>query len=211
MKAMKTLLASSLLAMAMPSISAPLLLDFEDMIDNTLVQVGDRYKDSKGVVFSLGALIAESEYVDPDASGNFFGPGAITDNRGAVTLNSASNSFTITTTKAYDGMFTLIFGGEAPATLTAHLVNGGTVSSPAGVAGALCDGNYAVCNWTTLTLDLKGQAASFFEVSGTSGKLWFDNMSFSDQVEETNIPEPGGVALSLAALGALAWSRKRRA
>jgi len=211
MKAMKILLASSLLVVALPSMAAPLTLDFEDATaEFDLIEVGDRYQ-SLGASFSPGALMAMSRKIDSTAPGNFYGPGGELNNIGAVTQRSSTGKFTITTTESWDGFFSLIYGGVSNVVLTAHLLNGNTVSTSVSGPTGLCEGNAYVCNWASLSLDLKGQAATSFDVVVQSGDVWLDNISFSDAVTDpgTPVPEPGGVALSLAALGALAWSRKR--
>ncbi|MDN3922295.1 PEP-CTERM sorting domain-containing protein [Roseateles violae] len=219
MKAIKSIPAITMLVAAVSSFADPLLLDFEDVTANTgYMAVGELYA-AKGAHFSEGVFLAGSEKVfgEDIGLGNFYGPGGTTANRGAVNLNTSRNTngvanlFTITTDHQFNGVFSLIYGGESTVTITAHLVNGSAVSSATGPATALCDASAFVCNWTSLSLDLNGVAASSFDISGTSGKLWFDNISFADAAGNGggNVPEPTGMALSLAALGALAWSRKR--
>ena len=65
------------------------------------------------------------------------------------------------------------------------------------------------CTWARLELGFAGTARSI-EVSGDFTKYFFDDL----QLGATGggggtVPEPSGVALSLAALGALAWTRQR--
>lgn len=67
------------------------------------------------------------------------------------------------------------------------------------------------CTWAELALDFTDTAKSV-HISGASGVYFFDNMTFGplDSTQPgTDVPEPAGIALSLAALGALAWTRKR--
>ena len=68
-----------------------------------------------------------------------------------------------------------------------------------------------LCTWAEVNLVFTGVAQSV-HISGISGAYFYDNLTFgslADVPPTIDVPEPGSVALSLAALGALAWARKR--
>ena len=66
----------------------------------------------------------------------------------------------------------------------------------------------AFCNWEPLTLSLaSGVKAAYVELRAPVLTAWLDDMTFGDVVQGT-VPEPDGVWLGMAALGALALSRR---
>lgn len=224
MLALKTLAASAALALTVPAFASPTTLDFETA-PLVATKVLDTYL-ALGINFSASAWAAASKGIDPDAYGNFYNaPNDFTGDRGAVTLTSEAyplpgqiptgpNSFTISIKDGFDDFFRLRYTGEAGTTISAYDINGTLLTSISGAAlsAAGCEPGFS-CNWTSLQLDLTGTAAYSVTVAGTNGKQWFDDITFGNLLPAAGgpveVPEPGGVALSLAALGALAWSRKR--
>jgi len=230
MKAMKTLLATSLLAAALPSMAGTILLDFEDLtLDSTRAQ---NYVNQSGQAWAASVLFSENAWVIKSASaggdlGNFYNlNGSI--NRGALMLTAdpdpdpdnlptPAESFTVRIDGGFNS-FSMNFTGEGSVSVLAYNAAGtriGSSGGPAPVPGPQeCLPNYA-CKWAPLSIDLGDEKAAWITVSGTDGKFYFDDLLFVADEDDGNppvdVPEPGGVALSLAALGALAWSRKRRA
>lgn len=221
MNAVKSLLAAALALAAAQSFAAPtpLVLDFETAPPLDPVKVGSPYT---GITFSPTAWVSAGRDVSAGAYGNFKGEsGAI--NKGAVTLAAdiydpdapPASSFTITVEKGFNGMFSLLFGGAdgAVASISAYAENGDhlaqfdtSASSP-----SLCTGN-VICDWTLLSMDLKDTKVFSIQVTGVDGKQWFDDFTFGNLLADDtggNVPEPSGIALSLAALGGLAWTRRR--
>lgn len=224
MRATKHWLSSVLLAISVPALAAPTVLSFEDA-PAVATRVLDSYS-ALGIHFSSDAWAAMSKGVLNSAYGNFYAaPGDFGSNKGAVTLTSnaypqageapptGSNFFTISVEHGFDGFFSLRYTGEAAMTITAYDKNGDALGLPVGGDGTLttgCATNFA-CNWSLRTLQLDAAAYSI-KIEGTNGKQWFDDFSFGRLLADEQggtVPEPGGVALSLAALGALALGRRR--
>jgi len=75
-----------------------------------------------------------------------------------------------------------------------------------------CGASAAFCTWTRLNLDVGSFTAHSLVISGIDQKVLLDDLQFiapSSTQPPSALPEPGGIALALGALGALAWSRKR--
>lgn len=219
MLALKTLMASALLALAVPAFAAPVTLNFE-AAPIVAVRVGSTYAQSLGITFTPDAWMVASASIGGD--GNFYGPGT-EDNFGAVTLTpnfyptgpapSGLGSFTVEVLNGFDDFFSLRYAGETSTTISAYNKAGDLVKTITGGSTLPCSSAAFVCNWEPLRLDIGDTDVFKIVVEGTIGKDWYDNFSFgrllpADSTGE--LPEPGGVALSLAALGALAWSRKRQ-
>jgi len=224
MKAIKILLASSLLAAALPSMAGTTFLNFEDAPAAPAL-AKDYYASLSEVTFSENAWVTSSAQFG--GFGNFYNaPGDLTGNVGALILTAnpdpdpdnlplPADSFTIRLDGGFN-FFSMRFTGEGSVSVIAFDATGARL----GAAGASalvpapqeCLPNF-VCKWAPLSIDLGDETASWITVSGADGKLWFDDLLFVANDDDGNppvdVPEPGGVALSLAALGALAWSRKR--
>jgi len=222
-KTIKTALSCLLLSAALPALATTVVnFDAEasahpaEAVDaSTLSFVNDLITISP----SNSAWLAASGTAFKDGLGNFYGNvGSSTDktsNKGALAITA--NSFTVKIEDGFNGLFSVDFAGQGSAHLVALDALGRVLGSfaPATGSNAGCDAGYS-CNWNTLSFDL-GSAVDVFavEIFGANGLQWFDNLSFaslnadSPTTPPSGVPEPGGVALSLAALGALGWTRKR--
>lgn len=236
MLANKKLVAAALLALAAPVFASPTLvtLNFEDSPATTVEAVGTRYKVSKGVEFSANAWIASSEQAVAGGFGNFYGTVGSSEwavNRGAVTLSSNPDPgegqsspagdpwFIVTLNSGFNSYFSMIYTGETGVTLTALDRNGQAlyrnndpldIVSASGSATAACQAAEYACVWDELQLDLEqGMTAYQIKVEGVYNKSWFDNFTFASVDDGNTVPEPSGIALSFAALGAMFIGRRR--
>ncbi len=70
------------------------------------------------------------------------------------------------------------------------------------------------CNWGLLDIDLDDNVAHSVVITSPDNVFYFDNIVFGDLPSGTTdpgtVPEPTGAALALTALGALAFTRRRR-
>lgn len=241
MLALKQLVASMVLAAAMPVMAAPIFLDFESSsLEPT--PVGNLYEKQFGVVFTANAYTIHSNLSSPapTVGGNFTRYGdASTAAVGLFSATGAPADFYINVAAGFSGTFSMLytttpgasgfdfvelFGGVDG---TGSLIKAGSRPDPNNAGGTLpgaaltqqaaCidpKGNAQpglYCTWGQIALDFTDTAKSV-HISGASGVYFFDNMTFgplSSTPPGGDVPEPAGIALSLAALGALAWTRKR--
>jgi hypothetical protein len=225
MKATQTMVAVAWLAAVAPSMAGTVELHFGDA-PLAPAKAQDFYAASlPGVAFSADAWVAKSRLVG--GYGNFYQePDA---DRGALTLTSKpdrapgetspplATSFTISLKNAFFNDFSMHFTGEGSISVTAFDANGAALGGSSGSAPIPEEEECVVgffCKWAPITIDLAdGLLASSITVSGADRKFWFDDMVFTladaPGPGPGTVPEPGGVALSLAALGVLAWSRRR--
>ncbi len=178
---------------------------------------------SAGNVWLLGSTVTAF----PGSLGFFYGTKDSSDpssNKGALFLTAdpdpapgttppAVDSFTINILHGFNGAFSLDFAGQGDSWVTAYDASGRSIFSGGPKTEANCALGYA-CHWSTLAFDLGANVDVYsIVVHGVDSALYFDNLSFANVLQDTtppgNIPEPGGIALSMAALGALAWTRKR--
>lgn len=93
------------------------------------------------------------------------------------------------------------------------VINGFTqnITGPGAVidknTGLTCESSWS-CVWQTASFSLGDKVAYGVRIVTADEKFFFDNLRFGDA--STNVPEPTGAALTLAALGALALTRRRR-
>lgn len=76
-----------------------------------------------------------------------------------------------------------------------------------------CAGSPGFCNWTKLDLDLGSFTARSLVITGIDNSVMLDDLFFvaPDATQPPGLlPEPGSIALTLGALGALGWNRKRK-
>ncbi|MBV8035832.1 hypothetical protein [Roseateles sp.] len=105
-----------------------------------------------------------------------------------------------------------MFAGQGYATVRAfdkHMNKIASASTDA-LSNRRCQPGYS-CAWTHLSLDTPFTAYSI-EVDGAAFLQFVDDLSFlslgiAPDSSEGTVPEPGWLALSLAALGALGWTR----
>ncbi len=224
MLALKTLVVTAVLAAsAVPALAERVLLNFED-VPNSFARVSDSYK-SNGIYFSSNAWSLKSQAGLCGGTGLFFGGNTNDVGCGAVELSTSSGSgtgfstsMTINVTDGFNGLLSLLYTAKNAGSLQAFdgLDGQGTKLAQAGLNTqpdcADPDADFA-CNWDTAFFDLKTSTAKSLVISGIDQRLLIDNLLFGNinasTPPATNVPEPGGVALSLAALGALAWTRKR--
>lgn len=230
MRLIKALATSSLLALAAPAF-AGVLLDFEPIANpNTaltdLQAVGDYYKSSYGISFTGDAYALIDSNVG--GSGNF---GNAPSRWTGVWLSQPTDTptslttFTINVNGGFDSLFSLYY------TTTAGAFSGNvSLRDASGVAfanfalpaitrscalppdssGDTADNFYC---WDNAVFDFSsfGKSAYSVQITGSDSDFLFDNMAFGDATNPpTDLPEPAGMALSLAALGALAWTRRRQ-
>jgi len=218
-------IASALLALTLPAFAGTTLLDFESVpAATTDMTVGNPYA-AQGISFtknawSIASKIAQSEPGDGnffrglDANGKSLTRGAL-----HLTLNpnapagNTSPDFLMNVAEGFDTDFSMLYA--------ASMSGGGQVSIYSGldgqgdelgtfdlIKGAPCELKVGwLCNWTKAGVDFAGVAHSI-RFTGDDGQFFFDDI----RMQRNNaVPEPSSVALSLAALGALVWSRKRSA
>lgn len=223
MQAIKNLVAVAILAAALPAVAAKVVLNFESVpTDGTLI--GETYSAS-GIHFGAGAWSFKSQSGSCGGTGKFFGGNTDEVGCGAAELVSSLTggtgtgiSLVISVDKGFTGLFSMLYAASSAATMSlyssADFVDANLISTDR-VLGRTptCIGALDFkCNWATKTVDLGGKTAQFVVISGVDASMFFDNVTFGDVNAGgggTDVPEPAGLALSLAALGALAWTRKR--
>jgi len=227
MLALKHLVASSVLAAVMPAIAAPIFLDFEDLpLEPALV--GNSYERQFGVVFTDNAYsIRSSSSTPPPLTGGSFtryGDSSKVALGLFSPIGAGSTGFYINLAAGFGETFKMLYtstlqsGGISVEVFGGENGTGGLIGTASLIerqapcrdpSGVVQQGLW--CTWDEVALDFKGPAKSV-HISGVTGKYFFDNMAFGPLATippGTDVPEPGGIALSLAALGALAWTRKR--
>ena len=224
MLAIKTLMACAALAAAMPAMASKVTLDFETLPNAT--RVGEAYKDL-GIHFSSNAFNFVSKDGSCGGPGNFFdltnthsiGCNAIELYTGS-TSGPTGASFYITVDTGFTGPFSLVYTATSAGTVSlydslafltdpdARPLSNERALSPQPTTDCILSGFQ--CIWDTKTVELGAQTAKYVVISGINGSMFLDNITFGNVNDAGGtVPEPSGVALSLAALGALAYTRKR--
>ncbi|WP_077034580.1 hypothetical protein [Pelomonas sp. KK5] len=236
MNTIKSALTSLLMAATLPVLASPTVVDFESLGDT--IQASAAKKAAAAGSYANGAIVIAGStawletskgYYGSAALGNFYGNygGTTTSfatNKAALLVSNATGgddiSFRVNIANGFNGVFSTSFVGEGQVSFIAYDKSGTEIdltpgaSDPVGTSSnAACLGS-AYCNWDLLSYDFGSTDVYSIELFGTNGKVFFDNLSFGNLLAgPTNpggsVPEPGGVALSLAALGALGWTRKR--
>lgn len=89
----------------------------------------------------------------------------------------------------------------------------GNDGNPTAIGG--CGNGATFCNWSLLNLNLGSATAKSLVISGIDSAVMLDDLYFVAPADvtqpPTGLPEPGSIALAMTALGALGWSRKRKA
>ncbi|MEL4179561.1 hypothetical protein [Roseateles sp. PN1] len=218
-------------ALTSPAQAAPIFVDFEavpNTVNNLATQVNPYSADLQ---FVTGALSVTSAWPgSPNGGtglGNFFRDPAKygSGTQGAVFMSgdadqNGKTSLVFNVGAGFGESFSMLFatssgvgsvsvfdelGGAGQQLGEAQsLISTGGCKDPA-TGAPLAD---FVCEWRTATVNFSGTAKSV-RISGTNTAFWLDDFRLGANGGGT-IPEPGGVALSLAALGALALGRKKQ-
>lgn len=232
MLAAKILSVSAMLAVALPALAAPTTLDFEQVAAaTTQLSTTDLYKDL-GISFSgAGWGIASVLAQTAPGEGNFYrgkinnpdlsqDPPFFSANRGAVLLQDKTVltgvpvSFIINVEAGFSDSFDLSYTSDRLGTGNVSIFSGlngqGSNLGGFGLQGIGSCADTYFCNWKSDTKTLAaGERGRSIVITGSNALFFVDDFSFN--LSTKPVPEPGGLALSLAALGALAWARKRTA
>lgn len=223
MRATSKLLALALAAVLQPAIAAPapIVLDFEDITtkvdpDGVVDLKTPRYA---GVEFKGAAWGLTTSACDIDATANFITRDG---GCGAFLLASArSGSATGTqfaTINLADGFIagsSLWYSAMTASAITVTLfegldATGRSTTYDQGLTKGNCS-RATFCDWSELKFSFDGVAKSIV-ISGADRSVMLDDLSFQPfSTQPAPLPEPGSIALALAALGALGWARKRAA
>ena len=186
-------------ALLLPLLGAALaaqanFINFDDLATttNSGVSVGDSYLVSDGVSFLNGTALRSS--TAPSA------PNALFPDTATLTINSPSNVLITSVGLMYAS--TSVQTGATP-TLNVYsgLSGAGTLLATFALADTGSSATYA-----SVTLPFVGAARSFVLSDTASGRISYDNLSFTSQVQAA--PEPA--TLAALGLGAAAMLRRRR-
>lgn len=219
MKALKTLVASTLIAVAAPSMANP-VLDFQVGGFATQSLFTNNPYAGSNISFSQNALNVASSY-KAGGEGNFFQPPVVPDasvralyvgNISPVDIFVGDHfddelNFSFTTGASGTGRAEVYGDADANGqrSLLGFINLGGSGTECKDENGSPVVGYY--CVWSNA--NFRGfTGASMIRLSASSGEFFVDNIQLGRG--GSNVPEPGSIALSLAALGALACSRKRK-
>ncbi|MET0519515.1 MAG: PEP-CTERM sorting domain-containing protein [Burkholderiaceae bacterium] len=175
-----------------------------------------------GIVFGPNAIIQRTS--DPitncsqPGQGNFYNDAA--PSCGAFILSYSGDSDSgkstiISIAKGFEDSFALIYAPVAdlpPASVSIFDASHQLLGSQTLIGQGACETEGWLCKWGSVDISFLGTAYSV-EITGPTDAIYFDNVLFGDVLGDgggSNVPEPKSMALSLAALGALAWSRKRK-
>jgi len=223
MRLKKILACCSLMAVAL-SASAGVELTFEDR-GTGFNALDSAYKGASfiGGAFSLGSKSA-------GGIGNFEGltdGGAHPTNNVAMIFNNDGvdqadpGKLVINFNAGFSTSFQMLYSaiGSFEGTgveVWSGLDGTGTLLSSSDAFASLNQSGCAVtiaCAWGGINLDLGKSIAHSIVIHGPDDTYFFDNIIFGDLPSGTgggDVPEPTGTALTLAALGALAFTRRRR-
>jgi hypothetical protein len=231
MRAISKFLALALAAVLQPAVAAPAVvsIDFEDV--NSFVDpdfgvglVGDHYA-KLGVTFSGAAWGARAEN---NTCPSGFGINFVNGSCGALFLAQDANG-TIQTTPStlyinvaagFETEFDFVFAlaGASNASIAVYDGLDGTGNKfklsqdDAVFSNAGCNSSNArFCDFTGKAVAFSGGVAHSIAISGVDQSLMLDNLKFTLAAPTNRTPEPASAALALGALGALAWTRKRKA
>ncbi|WP_124447564.1 hypothetical protein [Paucibacter sp. KBW04] len=230
MLAKRTLIACFCLGASLTAQAAPLLMDFEGVptATNNLVSGVNPY--SADVQFLSSALSVTSAW--PDSPGGGLGGGLFfrdpaiygSGTRGALFMSGVEDaqgntSLVFNVMGGFTEHFSMLFASlSASASVQVfdglngqgQQLGGRGISSTApcvdpNTGATLSD---FVCNWGTADINFSGTAHSV-RISGNNSAFYLDDILLGQSGGGT-LPEPGSMALSLAALGAMAWRAKSR-
>lgn len=218
MRATSKLLALALAGALQPAVAGVVPVDFEDL--TSIVQLGDRYA-SKGISFSGDAWGMVSRFSPCTGAALFLRTGSC----GGLLLaqqpteepGTGKSGFTLNFAGGFVTEFSFVYSALADSDVIVELYDGRDGQGALlGSANNLNAGNCATdgvqfCDWNTGSLKFSGKAQSL-RITGFDQTLMLDDLSFiTPTAGGGELPEPGGVALALSALGALGWARRRAA
>lgn len=221
MRATSKFLALALAAVLQPAVAAPapIVLDFEDI---TTKVDPDGIVDLKipryaGVEFKGSAWGITN--IECDGVANFITRDGGCSGMLLASARSGSAAGTqLATINLVDGFvsgsslwYSAALNSAITVTLYAGLdANDRIASYEQSLAKSNCS-RAAFCDWNELAFNFNGVAKSIV-ISGADRSVMLDDLSFLPfATQPAPLPEPGGVALALAALGALGWTRRRAA
>lgn len=222
MRATSTLLALALAAALQPAMADTVTLKFEDL--TSVDKIGDRYASS-GISFSgdawgITSVVGDCGGAFPWSRSGVTSCGALELTKDALAAtNNALASFTINVAGGFIDAFSFVFAVRANPGVSIQIWDGlnGTgnalLPQAASLTGAVCPAtNQSFCGvWPGMSLAFSGVAHSI-TVSGIDQRLALDDLSFITPASNPNqLPEPTSVVLAAGALGALAWTRRRKA
>lgn len=220
MRATSKILALALTAALQPAVAGVVSLNFEDVKSNA--KLGDRYSSAKGVSFSGDAWGVTSSQNNCLGSLLFSRPGSC----GALLLGvqagqnptSDFTSFTIDLAGGFIEEFSFVYGVRSQSGVTIEIFDelngrGNTLQFQDGLTGNACaSGSLQFCQWYTTSLTFSGTAKSIV-ITARDQQLMLDDLKFTTPGTSGGgtLPEPASLALTIGALGALGWARKRAA
>lgn len=127
--------------------------------------------------------------------------------------STGSKSLTLSLADGFDGL-SFVYSASRPApALFVHVYDAAGAELGNGLSnltGAGC-ANFVFCNWSqTMTLNFTGVARSV-TFSALDQTVLLDDITFKTPTSTGRLPEPTSIALTLGALAALGWARKRAA
>lgn len=232
MRAKSKFLALALTAALQPAFAAPAPAEFtfEDLttivdVNGMVNLVQTNYGASSGVQFTGSAWgVLTSKDCDglvkfvPNASG--CGALMLSDNPGNGSTSPLRQSLTMNFAEGFISGSSLYYatlaGTNATITLYENIDHSTGRSWSLGAldnTGCVSEPGASFCDWHRIVLDLKGGVARSLVVSGADDSVVLDDFSLvrATAVPPTNLPEPAGIALTMGALAALGWTRKRAA
>lgn len=232
MRAKSKLLALALTAALQPAFAAPAPAEFSFEDLTTIVDangmanlVQSNYGAGSGLQFTGNAW---GVLTSKDCNGlvkfvpNVSGCGALmlSDNPGNGSTNPLRQTLTMNFAEGFISGSSLYYATLAGADVTVTLYENIDHSTGASWSlgkldntGCVTEPGALYCDWNKVVLDLKGGTARSIVVTGNDDSVIFDDFSLvrATAVPPTNLPEPAGIALTMGALGALGWTRKRAA
>jgi hypothetical protein len=220
-------IGSALLALTLPAFAGTTLLDFESVPAATTDMTAGNPYAAQGISFSKNAwsMASAAEGTPDPGDGRFYRDpikwGSPT--RGALHLalnpaspgGSAQQEFFINIKEGFDTDFSMLYVASSGSSTSGNVslfsgLNGeGSVLSGFDLTPGVSCGSW-LCNWVQVGAAFQGTAHSI-RIRGDDAQFFFDDIRLHLNGSTNPVPEPGALALSLTALGAWVWSRKRRA